>query len=667
MFRVEKSKLTFLLLALVTFSFSMFAGDYAIVRHMEGKAYVQGSESNERESLSMNSPIFEGDNIWVVDGSLGILFGDGSLIWLSSDSHLEITRFPDPVPNPPYGMKAHLWRGMMLLEVPASLPGESTHFIMTPAAMVKAYRKGLSLVEVETVDRTRLTVLEGSAVIGGNGQYVIVNQGEMSYSEYGYEPMSPVSAGSLSYPEIVAFRDLSIARPVRNGRSREYVDPGLYPYADDLDYYGAWQDVPSYGHVWFPSPGYLSAGWNPYYNNGYWHYTPWGATWISYEPWGWVPFHYGRWTFVIGVGWGWIPDVYFSPAWVSWYWGDGWIGWCPLGYYGPLWEPCGWYSVTINNIYVTNVTKVVNVNKQGPPPGKPIIPVSKDGSGSVNIKKLQQKGQGDILVTPRGGLNLHPAKLQDLQSRKLSVDDLKQVVSETPLSMRDRRATTASSLDRSDDPVVGKGAVGTPSSFDRPVPSSPRARNNWDRDDNSTRETPGNSEGPSRNLEPGTRAHDDDRYQPSREPSVSRDFQRQDEPSRETPAREIPSRNVQPQREQPGTQREAPRNAEPQREQPRASDSPRSDSRSSESRSVSPPPSAYTPPSSPPPSTSDNQSKSSKQRSSAGASTGRNSAAKTFSGAMRGAVRTGNKSSAGSKSGSSGRSSSGSKKQKNRV
>lgn len=662
MFRVKKSKLMFLLLALVTFSFSMFAGDYAIVRHMEGKAYVQGSESNERESLTLNSPVFEGDNIWVVDGSIGILFGDGSLIWLSSDSHLEITRFPDPVPNPPFGMRAHLWRGMMLLEIPASLPGESTHFIMTPAASVKAYRKGLSLIEVETVDRTRLTVLEGSAVIGGSGQYVTLNQGEMSYAEYGYEPMSPVSAGSFSYPEIVAFRDSSIARPVRNGRSREYVDPELYPYADDLDYYGAWQEVPSYGHVWFPSPGYLSAGWNPYYN-GYWHYTPWGTTWISYEPWGWVPFHYGRWTFVIGVGWGWIPDVYFSPAWVSWYWGDGWIGWCPLGYGGPLWEPCGWYSVQINNIYVTNVTKVVTVNKQGPPPGKPIIPVSKDGSGSINIKKLQQKGQGDILVTPHGGLNINPAKLQDLQARRLSVDDLKRVAAESPLSARDRRAATPSSLDRRDDPVVGKGGVGAPSSFDREIPSSPRARTGWDRDLPADRQTPGSVDQPSRNMEPGTRADDNDRFQPSSGTTRSRDIQRQDEPVREAPAREVPSRDVQAPREEPRAQRETPREQQPQREQPRTSDSPRSDSRSSESRSVSPPPATYTPP----PSTSDSQSRPSKQRSSLGVSSGQNMASKAVAGAVKGTVRTSQKSAGGSKSGSCRASSSGSKKQKNRV
>ncbi len=640
MFRVEKNRIS-LFLALAAFSFSIFAGDYAIVRHFDGKAFVQGSTSGERESLTLNSPVFEGDNIWMTEGNMGIMFGDGSLVWLSAGSHLEISKFPDPVSDPPVGMRIHLWRGLMMLEVPASLPGESSHLVMTPAASVKAFRKGLSLVEVETVDRTRLTVLEGSAMIGSSSQYEMVAQGEMSYAEYGYEPMSASPAGMSYYPEIVEFRDHSISRPVKNGRSREYVDPELYPYADDLDYYGSWQDVPSYGHVWFPSPSYLGTGWNPYYN-GYWHYTPWGATWISYEPWGWVPFHYGRWTFVIGAGWGWIPDVIFSPAWVSWYWGDGWIGWCPLGYYGPLWEPCGWYSVTINNIYVTNVTKVVNVNKQGPPPGKPIIPVSKNGLNGASIKKLQPRNGGDILVTPHGGLNLQPAKLQDLQARKISVDDLKRTLADPPVSTRDRRIATQSSLDRQDDPVVAKKPGATPgSSGNRDIPNGTRARDSWDRDAGVSRESPARTEpSVSGDTRSRSRIYQDDSRDPSsreqRQPS--RDLQRQEEPSREAPSREAPSRDV-----------------PAQREQPRTADVPRSDRSTGSDRHISPPPSS-TQPSSPPPSSSDTQSRPSKQRSSLNQSSGAGKAVKAVAVGSRisggGGSKTNRSSSSGSSTGS---------------
>lgn len=523
----------FLVLALTVFSFSTIADDYAVVRYLEGKAYVQGGASGEREALTINSPLFEGDNLWVTEGNAGIIFGDGTLIWLTTGSHLEIIRFPYPYSEEPVGLRANLWRGSMLLEAKFPVPTEASHLIGTPAAAVRSARKCLALVEVESIDRTRVTVLDGSAVLSSGGRAATVWGNRMSYAEYGYEPMTPVSVGDMPYPEVVAFRERMTDRPVRSAKSWEYLDPELYPYATDLDYYGYWEDVPGYGHVWYPSPAFTYSGWNPYFN-GYWHYTPWGCTWISYEPWGWVPFHYGRWTFVIGVGWGWIPDPFFSPAWVAWYWGDGWIGWCPMGYWGPLWEPCGWWTVNINNIYVTNVTKVVTVHKDGPPPVKPIIPVSKKNMDRTGIKKTLPKSGGDVIVTPHGGLNIHPTKVGDLQVKKSSVDDFRKIAAELPVSGRERRVSP-SSLD-----IQKKTGSVDPA-------SSGRTRN---ADGFTVREAPDRvgaasvTDGYRRpvNTDDGrTRYSDVNRTEPNRDPARSRETPTVEPSSRETPVREAPA------------------------------------------------------------------------------------------------------------------------------
>jgi hypothetical protein len=53
-------------------------------------------------------------------------------------------------------------------------------------------------------------------------------------------------------------------------------------------------------------------------------------TWVSYEPWGEIPHHYGRWVHVDHVGWGWVPGYTYSPAWVTWAVVDGCVGWAPL-------------------------------------------------------------------------------------------------------------------------------------------------------------------------------------------------------------------------------------------------------------------------------------------------------------------------------------------------
>ena len=100
--------------------------------------------------------------------------------------------------------------------------------------------------------------------------------------------------------------------------------PDPRSYGEALDPYGSWIDDDQYGRAWQPA---VSVDWAPY-TDGYWAWTPYGWTWVSSEPWGWT-FHYGRWALLPG-GWGWVPGTIWGPAWVDWFWGDGFVGWAPL-------------------------------------------------------------------------------------------------------------------------------------------------------------------------------------------------------------------------------------------------------------------------------------------------------------------------------------------------
>ncbi len=86
-------------------------------------------------------------------------------------------------------------------------------------------------------------------------------------------------------------------------------------------------DSPRYGFVWIPR--HMPYGWRPY-TNGRWIWSDYGWTWISSFEWGWIPFHYGRWGFDRGLGWYWVPDTVWGPAWVAWRTGDLQLGWAPL-------------------------------------------------------------------------------------------------------------------------------------------------------------------------------------------------------------------------------------------------------------------------------------------------------------------------------------------------
>ncbi|HTO06453.1 MAG TPA: DUF6600 domain-containing protein [Myxococcota bacterium] len=216
--------------------------------------------------------------------------------------------------------------------------------------------------------------------------------------------------------------------------SARYVPSGVYG-VDDLDHYGDWRVVPTYGSVWVPR---VAPGWVPY-STGSWVYDPYyGWTWVDAAPWGWAPFHYGRWVSVGGY-WGWAPGPlvarpYYSPALVAFYgapsfsvgisFGHGGVGWVALGWG----EPCfpwwggaafrghphwnGWGGPRIVNNVVINKTTVVNVNNvhwANAARANAVVGVRADqfGRGRVNVEhwdaakvaKLRPV-EGDVGIRP---------------------------------------------------------------------------------------------------------------------------------------------------------------------------------------------------------------------------------------------------------------------------
>jgi hypothetical protein len=98
-------------------------------------------------------------------------------------------------------------------------------------------------------------------------------------------------------------------------------------FYDNLDPYGEWVQDPDYGYCWHPTN--VSDDWAPY-TDGYWAYTDGGWTWVSYEDYGGIVYHYGRWAHLPGEGWVWVPGTTWAPAWVSWRVSDDYVGWAPL-------------------------------------------------------------------------------------------------------------------------------------------------------------------------------------------------------------------------------------------------------------------------------------------------------------------------------------------------
>ena len=88
----------------------------------------------------------------------------------------------------------------------------------------------------------------------------------------------------------------------------QYAKNNSSPYGygvSDLNYYGAYSNVPGFGMMW--QPFFAGVGWNPFMDGAWSFYPGSGFMFASAYPWGWMPFHYGNWMFAPGFGWMWQP------------------------------------------------------------------------------------------------------------------------------------------------------------------------------------------------------------------------------------------------------------------------------------------------------------------------------------------------------------------------
>jgi hypothetical protein len=149
-------------------------------------------------------------------------------------------------------------------------------------------------------------------------------------------------------------------------QSAQYVSREMTGH-ERLDAYGRWEKRPDYGPVWFPAA--VPADWAPY-RFGHWaSIAPWGWTWIDDQPWGFAPFHFGRWV-RIDERWAWVPGSrvehpVYAPALVAFLENVGEagaaapgseppVGWFPLApgeAYAPWYDAGPEYVQSVNVIY----------------------------------------------------------------------------------------------------------------------------------------------------------------------------------------------------------------------------------------------------------------------------------------------------------------------------
>jgi Family of unknown function (DUF6600) len=343
----------------------------ARLNYMQGSISYQVSGDQDWVQADPNRPLTTGDNLWADKDSRGEVHIGSTAIRLSSETGISFLTLDDRT------AQIQLAQGTIEVHLRDLTPGDD-YEIDTPNLALTLTRAGEYLISTDPDDsRTTIVVREGEAEVTGGGdswdlpagqQYILTGSDQLSYDA---QPLP----GFDDFEAWCQDRD----QRENDSISARYVSRDVDGYYD-LDNYGRWESDSDYGMVWIPTD--VPADWAPY-RVGHWVYiAPWGWTWIDEEPWGFAPFHYGRWCFVRSH-WAWVPGPrvvrpVYAPALVAFVGGSGFgvslsfgggmsgVAWFPLGprdVYVPGYRCSPRYvqNINITNTRVVRVTEVTNI------------------------------------------------------------------------------------------------------------------------------------------------------------------------------------------------------------------------------------------------------------------------------------------------------------------
>jgi hypothetical protein len=320
--------------------------------HIEGSVVFAPTGETEWNDAALNRPITRGDRLWTDQGARAEVHMGSAALQLDGQTFLEVVALDDEI------LQANLNEGVVNARV-RQLEGGENFEIDTPQLAFRATQPGDYRIDVDPVTgTTRIAVRSGSAVVygTGGGSMQLQTGQQVAFSGRNLEQAPQAALVDDAFDRWASTRNKAEDQSI----TARYVPREVVGY-QQLDQNGTWQQDTTHGAVWYPRV--TVDDWAPY-RYGRWDWVaPWGWTWIDDAPWGFAPFHYGRWA-QINSRWAWVPGrigprPVYSPALVVFVGGNShWggrgpgIAWYPLAP-GEAWQP----------IYRASAHYVRNVNR----------------------------------------------------------------------------------------------------------------------------------------------------------------------------------------------------------------------------------------------------------------------------------------------------------------
>jgi hypothetical protein len=350
---------------------------------------VQGSVQIDKntglgfENAFLNLPITQGAQVKTHDrGRAEIEFEDGSTLRLTPNTTVEFSTLGlndagkrISVINLVEGMAYVNWLGKDELSLNFSREkvsiNRAAHFRVETSPEVAHLAVFKGDVDVDgpagkvVVEKKKTATFDGS----DNDKYTLANKVEEG-------PLDSWDKEASSYHE-------------------QYAKNNSSPYGygvSDLNYYGAYSNIPGYGMMW--QPYFTGIGWNPFMDGAWSFYPGFGYMFASAYPWGWMPYRYGSWMFIPGNGWMWQPG-----GWNSWVTVPRYAGTMPVNFH-PLVAPV---TGSVNTVAVGKGGTVSNL-----PPSHIVLNAGSAGLG-VARGSIDNLSHLNHQVTKSGFVEVHPA------------------------------------------------------------------------------------------------------------------------------------------------------------------------------------------------------------------------------------------------------------------
>jgi hypothetical protein len=327
------------------------SGDPGVARisDVAGPVDVHRADASAAYAVARNAPVSVGDDVETQKGARAeVEFDHATVLRVAPATQVRFTHLT------PADHELQVAQGTVELRLFRGADGHP--LVETPNADVRPGDTGRYRVSVDASGNTIVKVRSGRVdvvALGGRGSRSLGAGASIEIAGSGRDARFR-DRGELAYDSFDGYCD---GRD--DGWSRvsnwSYVDEGMVG-ENDLSDYGQWVDDSQYGQVWQPTD--VAADWSPY-SDGQWVWASdsYGWTWVGNEPWGYAPYHYGRWYRGPRNRWSWTPGAYgegrtyaYEPAVVGFFGlgsgiglsfaiGDiGWVALAPGEAYAPWWN-----------------------------------------------------------------------------------------------------------------------------------------------------------------------------------------------------------------------------------------------------------------------------------------------------------------------------------------